>query len=410
MPYLDEAGLSRYDPKLKEWISAQPAKTLPSTLYPWTLTEKAGAVACWPVGGTELKPVVDFLFTETGPAEGTKAPDNPSTITGVSSVKVTRCGNNLFTYPYYDSPQTINNVEWTVLSDGSVVANGTTPANTRSVFRVTYEKLLPAGTYTVYLNPGIRNVCDSYLTYGSTTLWGNANPHTFTLSTPQTVSCYLRVAMGAAVDNYKYTPQLEIGSISTEFEKGEGTDYTISLGSTYYGGTVDLATGVMTVTYYAHVFDGTEAITTFTVLETNGRVEFPLDGVRPFSDDYQYCSHLVHNASWTSDTAHFYVNAYQSGYSAVLTAPYLTQESFRAWLAQQYANGTPVKLVYRLYTPLTISLTPTQILSLTQTDKYTPRLNTIYTDASAVQVGYVKSPVREEYELQQAVVAQGGNI
>ena len=80
MPYLNEADLSRYDPKLKEWISAQPVKTLPSTLYPWTLTAKAGAVTCWPVGGTELKPTVDFLFSETGPASGDKGPDNPSTI------------------------------------------------------------------------------------------------------------------------------------------------------------------------------------------------------------------------------------------------------------------------------------------------------------------------------------------
>lgn len=60
--------------------------------------------------------------------------------------------------------------------------------------------------------------------------------------------------------------------------------------------------------------------------------------------------------------------------------------------------------------PVIAQLTPHQILSLAQTDKYTPRLNTVYTDASSVQVGYVKSPIREEFELQQAIVAQGGSV
>ena len=94
MSYLNESGLSTYDSDLKEWISSQNSKIIPSSIYPWTKTIKASAVSCYPVGETELKPIVDFMFKEVLPS-GTKGPSNPSTITGVSSVGVRHLGANL---------------------------------------------------------------------------------------------------------------------------------------------------------------------------------------------------------------------------------------------------------------------------------------------------------------------------
>jgi hypothetical protein len=283
MPYLNETGLSYYDPKLKEWISTQPVKTLPSSLYPWTLSEKAGAVTCWPVGGTELKPAVDFMFTETGPSSGTKGPDNPSTITGVSSITVTRC---------------------------------------------------------------------------------------------ETVG----------VDE---------------------TAYTVNLGSTYYGGTLDVASGVMTVTWEGIVFDGSETFVVgggATYYHYAFKIQNNASSV--INNTTQICSHLPLSNNLNNDILHFVCTPTQIHFFV----PQATVSVFKAWLGQQKAAGTPLVVSYLLATPFTVQLAPTQILSLAQSDKYTPRLNTIYTDASAVQVGYIKSPIREEFELQQAIVAQGGNI
>lgn len=297
MPYLDEAGLAHYDPKLKEWISSQPVKTPPSSLYPWTLTDKAGAVTCWPVGGTPLKPAVDFMFTETGPAEGTKAPDNPSTITGVSSITVTHCES-------------------------------------------------------------------------------------------------------VGVDE---------------------TAYTISLNGTYCGGSLDLATGVMTVTHQYIVLTGAEGynwgITNNQPAEGWSRISFTgIMGATAFpppkgqTATSQVCTHLPYLRSYNGESTHFYL--YDGG-GIVIVFPDadITLAEWNSWLAAQYANGTPVTFAIELKNPsTTVQLTPQQILSLTQSDKYTPRLNTIYSDQTSVQVGYVKSPIREEFELQQAIVGLGGDI
>ena len=89
-----------------------------------------------------------------------------------------------------------------------------------------------------------------------------------------------------------------------------------------------------------------------------------------------------------------------------------TLGQFKEFLSSQHSNGTSVICVEKVADSdiFTIQLSPTSISALAQTDKYTPRLNTVYTDAQAVQVGYVKSPIREEFELQQAIVTQGGNI
>ena len=56
--------------------------------FDWRTTSRASFVSCWPVDGTDLEPTVWFAYTETLP-EGTKGPENPSMIAGVSSVTVT---------------------------------------------------------------------------------------------------------------------------------------------------------------------------------------------------------------------------------------------------------------------------------------------------------------------------------
>lgn len=384
MPYLNETGLAYYDPKLKEWVGDQPVKTLPSTLYPWTQTDKAGAVTCWPVGGTELKPTVDFLFTETPPAEGDKGPENPSTITGVSSVLLSQIsGKNLLAYNF--SSVSVPSGTTKTYSAGITVTNnsgvfsfsGTASTNHNIYITHITEELnelkIPAGTYTLsgFTAPtGAPTGADLRIQLTDvgggnlqTVMCSNGSV-TFTINTVKRCNVYLRTASGTVYPSgFTCSPQLELGDAATAFEPSTVSGYTISLGNTYYGGTLDVSTGAMTVTHVAVTPDAS------TVDISSAPAALPLD----YADTY---GRAITSADGTS-------------------------------LAVGSAGGT---VVYKLATPQTVQLTPTQILSLSQTDKYTPRLNTVYTDASAVQVGYVKSPIREEQELTQAIVAQGGNI
>lgn len=242
MGYLDESGLARYDGLIKSWTTYDSGTvTGLASLLNWQKTADAASVTCYPVPVSPLEPVVSFLFTETPPLDGNpKSPTNPSTITGVSSITVTRCET-------------------------------------------------------------------------------------------------------AGVDE---------------------TDYTASFGGTYYGGTLDLATGVLTVT---HVM------------------------VEPDSLSYDISAH-------PADTGDFQ-------YTDTLGRTVTTDGS-----TLTISDTTGGQIVYNLATPETVQLTATQIYSLSQVDEYTPRLNTVYSDQQSVQVGYAKSPIQTELELTNAIISLGGNV
>ena len=69
-----------------------------------------------------------------------------------------------------------------------------------------------------------------------------------------------------------------------------------------------------------------------------------------------------------------------------------------------------VVVVYELYTPYTVPLTPVLVRSLPALSHYAPRQNTIYTPHESVQVGYAKSALKTSEELTNAIISLGGNV
>lgn len=433
MPYMNESALAYYDPKLKEWISSQPVKTIPSSLYPWTLTDKAGAVTCWPVGGTELKPTVDFLFTETGPAEGTKGPDNPSTITGVSSITVTRCGKNLC--PNVVTDVWGSGIEVTKNTDGSLTFNGSTTNNCYVyVFNIgslnTKEwprYLKKGGTYTFSMNGDDGVAFEMYHTkangsFGGYNVYitpGQSATYTFPIDRDGLLLRY-KINANTTVSNCRVKVQIEEGSTVTAFEPYNETDYAIPFGNTYYGGEIDLATGLMTVTWEAVPAAGalsfywSDATTLSNVaifraslphfhtsLSTCNKF-IAMSGSQDNADSEHY---RLYGPSGTSGAIQFWIS--KSRFSGLSPSDdgALWRTAATGWMA-----SNNVVVAYELAAPYTVQLSPLALSALAQTDKYTPCLNTVYSDQQAVQVGYIKSPIRNEFELQQAVVGLGGNI
>jgi hypothetical protein len=420
---MDEAGLAYYSGKIKPWISSQPVKTIPPSLYPWTLTAKAGAVTCWPVGGTQLLPTVDFMFTEVPPASGDKGPENPSTISGVSEVNVTRCGKNLAELNrVYALPN--RGITATVNTDGLVHVEGTSGASNPLVDIGNHDdsanKQLPywmevGKTYTLSFNSSNANGNPRVALYlsNSLTAWGAdhtvypGESYTFTVDNDKR-RALIRISFDRnSTINCDCYIQIEEGSSATSFDGTIPEVYSLPLGNTYYGGSIDLATGLMTVTREGIVFDGSETLIvggSATYYHYAFKIQNNASSV--INNTTQTCSHLPLSNNLNDDILHFVCTPTQIHFFV----PQATVSVFKTWLGQQKAAGTPLVVSYLLATPYTVQLSSTSLLSLAQTDKYTPRMDTIYTDASAVQVGYVKSPIREEYELTQAIVAQGGNI
>ena len=391
----------------------------------WQKTKKAGAVTLKPVPESDLEPVVDFLFTETPPAEGDKGPDNPSAITGVSSVGVGRLGKNIF---FLLQNQTKSGVTCTINEDGSVTLDGTASETTSFVTYVSsvssilgklwfssgskincyYEKI--SGTATVGSSNGFK-VQMSCPYKNGTSFFPGANQDVEGVGATwiatndfHILSSAIQIYQGMSFSNYRIKIQFELDSVHTNFENFIIANYTIQLGDTYYGGSLNVATGVMTVTHGMTEIGGSFSPSSQNFQEYTDcyRVGFVIPG-KPRSPSSTEAGDTYIN-NYASDILPVKLNAAAAN-APCISIPTLSVNIYIFFTKQMLGVGDglsfndlkpyiqtwlsshPIHFVH-LVDPVTIQLTPTQIRSLPALDKYEPRVNTVYTDQEAVQVGY----------------------
>ena len=419
--YISLENLTRYDSKIQEHLASFCASKQGGM---WRQTEKAGVVQFWPVGNSPLEGTVEFKFSETGPASGSKGPTNPSKIEGVSAVKLMLCGKNL-AYPRSGLvSESSYGVAYTFNPDGTITVNG--KASAPSYFYVRWSSnysgiLLKNGvTYTLSGCPSGGSGGTYYL---FSTLWpanvtygDYGDGATFTLnvaSSKQTTNICCTVRTGFTASNLVFKPQLELGSAVTEFETPVYNEYTINLNNTYYRGSIDFATGIMTVTWGAVVLKGTETWTlvsdsTNEITHFVGSAGLPSGTMNNNTAD-RACSHFHPNFNFVANTYYTWGTNTRIGFK-LPAASFPNIAALNSWLASEYSAGHPVTVAYKLNNPQTVQLSPLALRSLVQPNKYVPRLNTVYTDAENVQIVYQKNPVRDKFEKVSAIVAQGGNV
>lgn len=186
---------------------------------------------------------------------------------------------------------------------------------------------------------------------------------------------------------------------------------------TSYGGTLDVISGIGTADWTVRTFDGTETWNSWGV----DNITKGITGFYTFDvDDYGYAytsnafsSHTISIPnSWgggaigfgfanENSTRYFFVSVYnelldntESNEKAV--------ESWKAYLAAQYAAGTPVQIAYKLAEPIPFQVDGDQIPAL-------KGINNILTDADTVTVTGREDPVhcveKKFAELSAAIVA-----
>ena len=168
---------------------------------------------------------------------------------------------------------TRNGLDFTVYPDGSVLVNGTATASTELVLNTNAVPTegnyiitgCPEGgtstTYWLNYKVTINGVSNWRQEYGSGRTENNA--------TIQNVGIY--IYNGAVIDNLMFYPMIRESTVPSGFEPysnicpisghtdvtvtvastsgGSGDDYTVSLGTTYYGGNLDVTTGELEVTW-----------------------------------------------------------------------------------------------------------------------------------------------------------------
>lgn len=182
---------------------------------------------------------------------------------------------------------------------------------------------LPEGTYTMSDTLVEGSLSLYFILVGGTksaaTKVHSTHPVTLTISAGQKAQISFRRASGEDVFS-NYTYQIEVGSTATDYEPYNGTVYDIDLPQTVYGGTLDVGTGVLTVD-------------SAFIASYNGET-LP--------------------STWISDR-----DVYAAG-----TTP-----------------TTGAQVCYKLATPQTIQLTPTEVTTLLGQ-------NNVYADAGEVSVTY----------------------
>lgn len=213
---------------------------------------------------------------------------------------------------------------------------------------------------------------------------------------------------------YDFTIQIALGVQKlTAYEPYQGNTYTVQLGQTVYGGDVDVGTGEGSENWRYRELNGTESISLGNVDKSDAMQQFNVVIIDPQTDARLpcMCNILPQNANVVGGNVlgiyHYSKFEFVFGFPRAPlreygfidgnTETYMT--AFKAYLAAQYAAGTPVTIAYKLATPTAFQATGSQSLPAL------PGTNTIYTDADTVTVSGRADPIATITALQTRVSA-----
>lgn len=281
---------------IKSYIDEQGAKTVSGN--PITITDAEGMNADHVVA----------TITPTQTGSGTPSPSNVRPFTGFSSVDVTRNSKNLIVPPVVHGD--IFNSNGQNYNDGSAKH-----VRTNNYTEVRYNTTYVASST---LNAvGDFKIAKYNANKGFIGIQSNADATPIVIETGDNVK-YVRIAQWSQYSEIETDVnfQLELGDQATTYEPYKGKAYTVQLGGTYYGGTLDVTSGKLTV--------------------TDGHIASYNDETLP--------------STWLSN-----IDEYAEG-----TTP-----------------TTGAEVVYKLATPIEIQLTPTQIELLENNNTITTNVSSL---------------------------------
>ena len=323
---------------------------------------------------------------------GDPSPNNIRPISGRSSVTANRSGKNLLGTTLYAgvSYNPTVGADW---SGRYVSVNQFTPNADSSVFTITlgswasramFARVKPSTAYKLKASLSGEDCATTYgwldenslvLTKFNTT-GATVNLNT-TITSPNNAGWfYLLIAPRSHQQTLTFTePQFEY-SPKTDYEPYNGTSVTVQLGQTVYGASVDLVSGVMSVTKaYALLNDPSLWATTTGTIDFIYRQDYSDRKKYANSFDGLICSYMPVDKNTPSNSARW--NS-ASGERFGINCSALT-------LAQIQSDATAGKIgiCYELATPQTIQLTAHQIEMLM-------RNNTVWSDTGVVTLNYAR--------------------
>lgn len=372
-------------------------------------SEADTVVTCRPVEGYPLAAVSRIVPKQDG--TGDPSPDNIRPISGHTAVKLTRCGKNLL--PKVEPrTETENGTTLVLNEDGSVSISGM-PTTNSSIYLTESLSVehLRGKQITVNHNVGENVYLAINLSYNDGTSksynWLRGNrAELLTKVVPNNakqIDAFVVVLTDFDGNPTTFYPQLELGSTPTAFEASKGETFTFDLGQTVYGGCLDWATGVLTITDKGVAMKDLSWLKSsqgfFQATRSDGAVG-DVNGVTIQCNTYTPSKnyHGIDNNTATNEM--IMGSSYFAGEPRICVCDlrFTTTADFKAHLESSGAF-----LVYPLAEPVTVQLTPQEILALSG-------VNMLYSDTGDTCVTGKADPVAIIEKLTNAIIALGGNV
>lgn len=350
------------------------------------ISETANPVQCYPVAGYPLGCKVSWEPTQEG--SGDPSPDNVRPIKGRDSVTVERCGENLLNIAPF-TKLTNKGITYEYVANGGVHISGTALANAVSPTFSVWN--LPPGKY-YGLDSGEGIASSIVVQRNGRNVWLGAKL-TFAILAGDVIKFWcLSVNDGITVDKTLY-PYIVPGTTApTTYAPYIGQTATLTLPRTIYGGTVDAVTGVGKEVWRSITLDGVSEKFVNEYDDYWNLLPMNTPGISNQNIDYIVSSHFYH-AFGGNITGFLFTT------SSMMKRYFATPDELNAYIAAQYAAGTPVQIAYKLVTPE--PFTATGALPIPAL----PGVNTIMTDADSVTVTGRADPIKRITDLEDAVAS-----
>lgn len=209
----------------------------------------------------------------------------------------------------------------------------------------------------------------SYMRIRSTGTYGNVYKNDWAVNYPATVTTYSPYANICLISGWSNVNVYR----EAQYDAGATPYATINLNGTVYGGSLDVTTGVLTVTHHFATYDGSENWSS----GTNYYVLFSQPNSTGNNDLTQIANWLKAGGS-SNYTTYGYYRAQANGAICVgvIGSPWSSVSDFKTAL-----TTNPLTICYELATPQTVQLSPTTVQMLLGN-------NTIWSDSGDTELQY----------------------
>lgn len=206
---------------------------------------------------------------------------------------------------------------------------------------------------------------------------------------------YLYTVSGAIVDKTLYPFIVPGTTASTTYIPYTGQTATLTLPHTIYGGTVDAVTGEGKENTKIITLDGNELKFTKSTIYIN----LPYNSAPGISEAGIICCSHFRKGFFKVNIPHEFCFLLESDITGLFTSV----DNLNAYVAAQYAAGTPVQIAYRRAEPVPFTATGAQPIPSF------PGVNTLLTNADSVTVTGRADPIKRITDLEDAVASMTTN-